>query len=176
MSVTVRPAGPQDVPGICTVRIRSWQEGYRGIVPQDFLDGLRIADEIARWEARAGTAGFLAGDAVAVEGGEVVGWSSTGDYRAEDGEQPPPGPRCGELNAIYVLPGRWGAGIGGALMADALAGLAAAGRSPVLLWVLRDNDQARRFYERHGWRPDGATHTYEVGGATLPEVRYRIGP
>jgi hypothetical protein len=41
------------------------------------------------------------------------------------------------------------------------------------LWVLASNEQARRFYEAAGWRPDGGAQTIELGGATLEEVRYR---
>jgi GNAT superfamily N-acetyltransferase len=29
------------------------------------------------------------------------------------------------------------------------------------LWVLEQNTRARRFYERHGWRPDGRTQPCE---------------
>jgi RimJ/RimL family protein N-acetyltransferase len=35
------------------------------------------------------------------------------------------------------------------------------------------NGRARRFYERAGWRPDGAEKTEEWAGARVPEVRYR---
>jgi len=42
----------------------------------------------------------------------------------------------------------------------------------VVLWVLRDNSRARRFYERAGFAPDGVTDVLErLGGVT--EVRYR---
>lgn len=40
--------------------------------------------------------------------------------------------------------------------------------------MLDANERARRFYERQGWRPDGAEKTEEHSGATLHEVRYRI--
>jgi RimJ/RimL family protein N-acetyltransferase len=41
-----------------------------------------------------------------------------------------------------------------------------------VLWVLRDNTRARRFYERAGFAPDGATDVLDrLGGVT--EVRYR---
>jgi ribosomal protein S18 acetylase RimI-like enzyme len=180
MTVSCRPARPDDVEGICTVRIRAWQQGYRGTVPQDFLDSLTVEAEVARWRSRIAEAGLLPGNSVAVRDGVVVGWSSVGRYRAdEDGDEvaggPAPGPDAGEINAIYVLPERWGAGIGRALMAYSMDRLAADGLSPALLWVLRDNARARRFYERYGFRLDGASHTYEVGGAVLPEVRYRFG-
>jgi hypothetical protein len=40
------------------------------------------------------------------------------------------------------------------------------------LWVLRDNWRARRFYERAGFAPDGATNVLTGLGDVL-EVRYR---
>jgi len=35
------------------------------------------------------------------------------------------------------------------------------------LWVLRDNQRARRFYERLGWQPDGRTSSESYGGVEL---------
>jgi len=44
-----------------------------------------------------------------------------------------------------------------------------------VLWVLRENRRARRFYELAGWSADGAAKDAELlGGLTLPEVRYRL--
>ena len=43
----------------------------------------------------------------------------------------------------------------------------------MLLWVLVANERARRFYERAGFHADGPVVDFEVGGATLPEMRYR---
>ena len=52
-----------------------------------------------------------------------------------------------EVDGLYVLPQECGAGVGSALL-EALA--------PVhQLWVLEDNDHARRWYERRGWRSSG---------------------
>jgi uncharacterized spore protein YtfJ/GNAT superfamily N-acetyltransferase len=82
---------------------------------------------------------------VAEESGRVVG------FVAVDG---------GELSALYVLPELWGRGVGHRL-------LEAAG--PVrVLWVLEANERGRSFYERHGWRPDGAVQTV----AGVRELRY----
>jgi RimJ/RimL family protein N-acetyltransferase len=54
-----------------------------------------------------------------------------------------------------------------------LARTRAARYQSVVLWVLKDNTRARRFYERAGFAPDGATHVLEgLGGVT--EVRYRL--
>jgi GNAT superfamily N-acetyltransferase len=67
-----------------------------------------------------------------------------------------------QLDALYVLPEFWGRRIGRRL-------LEAAGNVS-RLWVLDDNWQARRFYESHGWRPDGEARKTAFG---VGEVLYR---
>jgi len=54
------------------------------------------------------------------------------------------------LDTLYVMPGVRGAGLGLRLMDAALPG-----RRPAYLWVISDNVDAIRFYERHGFHPDG---------------------
>jgi GNAT superfamily N-acetyltransferase len=167
MDVDCRPATPADLPAIAEIRVRSWQDAYRGSVPQDYLDRLDPAVELARRRDRP-----LDGQHVAELGGNVVGWLAVGPYRADEGEQVP-GPSCGEVGAIYALPEVWGRGVGRALMTYGLGELRRLGLQPVLLWVLAANERARRFYQAAGFRADGMTADFEVGGATLPELRYR---
>lgn len=50
-----------------------------------------------------------------------------------------------------------GRGVGHALLHEAI------GTAPAYLWVLDGNDRAIRFYERQGFRLDGATKTEPVG-------------
>jgi len=165
--IVCRPATSADLPAIAAVRIRSWQAAYRGSVPQDYLDGLDVDAETTRWKSRS-----LDGHHVAVVDGSVVGWLHAGPYRADEGEDVP-GPSCGEVSAIYALPEVWGLGVGRRLLAYGLEELRRLGLSPVLLWVLVANERARRFYERAGFHADGPVVGFEVGGATLPEMRYR---
>ena len=51
--------------------------------------------------------------------------------------------------------------------------LAALGYRAAVLWVLPENQRARRLYERTGWQADGAERTEELRGLVLSEVRYR---
>jgi GNAT superfamily N-acetyltransferase len=102
--------------------------------------------------------------------GRIVGFVHGGRYRDDDD----PTTGCGEVYALYVLPEAQGSGAGGALLGAAVAHLRSRRMTPVLLWVLRDNIRSRRFYERCGLVFDGAEHVYEVAGAALPEVRYRL--
>ena len=40
--VTLRDATPADALDIATVHVESWQVGYRGLMPDEVLDGLSI--------------------------------------------------------------------------------------------------------------------------------------
>ena len=76
----------------------------------------------------------------------------------------------GEVEHLYVAPGRQGQGTGSRLLR-----LAQARGAPLELWVFRRNEPAQAFYRRHGFRPvretDGA-HNEE----REPDVRLRWEP
>ena len=80
--------------------------------------------------------------------------------------------QAAELYALYVHPDWWSTGTGRALLDRALARTTAAGYADIVLWVLRDNARARRFYERAGFSPDGASNVLDgLGG--VEELRYQ---
>jgi GNAT superfamily N-acetyltransferase len=60
------------------------------------------------------------------------------------------------LDALYVVPEFWGAGVAPAIHDRALELVGELGSKRCHLWVLEDNTRARRFYERRGWRQNGA--------------------
>jgi GNAT superfamily N-acetyltransferase len=61
------------------------------------------------------------------------------------------------LDGLYVLPDHWGREVGRALHDRVLDRLRERGSHHCHLWVLEENERARRFYERHGWRENGTT-------------------
>lgn len=162
----LRAATPADALAVARVHVRSWQVGYRGLLPQGYLDGLRP-------EARARRYTF--GDAerqrpltvVAVERGVICGFATTGPAR--DGDV------CGggELLAIYVDPDYWGSGVGRLLIKDARGRLSRDSATEAVLWVMAANDRAMRFYQADGWASDGTRRTEEIWGVAADEVRYR---
>ena len=83
----------------------------------------------------------------------MLAWQSYGD--------------TAEIIAVHSLPESWGAGLGHALLKEALEQI---GEKPVFLWAFKENRRARRFYEKHGFRWDGTERTSDFDGA--PEVRY----
>ena len=170
--MSIRRAQPSDAGDLATVHVRSWQAAYRGLLPQDYLDGLDPAGpRTARWERRLAERDWPRGGVlVAQDAGQVVGVANFCPTRDADLD-----PACtGEITMIYLRPAAWGRGHGRDLMVAALAALGQAGYGDAALWVLDTNQRARRFYEAGGWQPDGAAKQEpSPGGFLLSEVRYR---
>jgi GNAT superfamily N-acetyltransferase len=162
----IREATLDDARGIAVVHIATWQDAYRGIVPDDVLDTMDVDARTARWhEGISAPEGPIR---VATDDAKVVGWACYGPSRDDDARGP-----VGELYGIYVSSSYWGTGVGPALMDDALAWLRV--HFPVsTLWTLDANARARRFYERTGWTFDGTTKIDDRGTYVLDEVRYRL--
>nr|WP_204341913.1 GNAT family N-acetyltransferase [Micromonospora terminaliae] len=102
---------------------------------------------------------------VAERDGRLVGFSYLGPDDEGD-------PATGLLNAIHLEPAERGRGTGRALMVDALDAMRARGWSRAVLWVLRDNAAARRFYERGGWTTTGGQRDDLIGTVVVPQLRY----
>ncbi|GAA0360860.1 hypothetical protein GCM10010319_42950 [Streptomyces blastmyceticus] len=96
----------------------------------------------------------------------VVGWVSFGPYRGAEAD-------TGELYALYVHPRLIGTGVGRMLLTAVHTDAVTCDFRTLLLWVLRDNPRARRFYELAGYAPDGAVQYDDYDGIPVPEVRYR---
>lgn len=63
----------------------------------------------------------------------------------------------GEIISFYTHPNERGKGYGGLLIEEAVRRMNKGGYERVFVFVLRENEKARRFYARHGFSWDG-TH------------------
>ena len=159
-----------DIDAVSELRVRGWQFAYAGLIPQPYLDALDPAEDAARRrEHLASRRGRPVPSLVAEDDGEIIGWASWGPYRPDTA---PSAPGDTELYALYVRPDRIGTGTGRALMTAVLDAVSATPSSRVLLWVLRGNTRARRFYGAAGFTPDGEEADIEIDGTDVPEVRY----
>ena len=170
MDVDIRRATPADAEAIASVHLDSWDAAYRGLIADAYIDLLlsRRQERADRWRTILETADGDDRTWVVERAGEVLGFCGTGPARDEDAIV-----GTGEVLALYLRPGVVGTGIGRQLFAHAVVDLHERGYAPLTLWVLRQNDRGRRFYEAAGWRPDGAQKVETRPGASLDEVRYR---
>jgi GNAT superfamily N-acetyltransferase len=133
--------------------IASWQESYRGIVPDHVLAAFDIDERAKMWERRL--ADFPHATKVAVENGVVIGFATAGPD---------------ELNALYVRARRQGSGV-----ADELID-AAIGDRPCSLWVFDANPRAQAFYRKHGFVASGERKVEPFSGAMeIRMVRFTGG-
>jgi GNAT superfamily N-acetyltransferase len=173
----IRSASTADAAEISSVQRDSWLAAYEGIIVHEIIDRVTAPDDGARvrqvfrvrpWQRTI----------VAVAQPGIVGYASFGPEL--DVFAPWPHPispagqqgQIGEVYALYVRPAWWSTGTGRALMDHVLAKVSRAGYPCVILWVLERNARARKFYERAGFRPDGASHVLEGLGGVI-EIRYR---
>jgi GNAT superfamily N-acetyltransferase len=129
------------------VIVRSWQETYRGLMPDRVLDDPGFVAARERfWTAAHVDERYRANRiAVAERDGAVIGVAMAGPP-----ESPEPGWRV-HLYVLYVFAAHHGTGAGAALLeAVVYPGESAA------LWVADPNPRAQAFYRKHGFVPDGA--------------------
>ena len=113
---------------------------------------------VARWRLRleVDEAGARVASALD-ETGETIGLAAAGATRDPDA------PTAWELYSINVVTQQQASGVADDLMQ------ATSGDRDLTLWVAAENARAQRFYDRHGFRIEGATRMHEVTGA--PEMR-----
>jgi GNAT superfamily N-acetyltransferase len=171
LTIKLREARAGDEPAVADIHVRAWQEAYRGLIPDEFLDELDPDDRVAAYAFEADGVDAPT-TLVAVQEGEDCGEVILGFAtfcRSRDVDTPD----HGEVAALYVDPDRYEGGVGRMLMREARRRLWEEGFSDALLWVLDGNDRAARFYEREGWAPDGATRVEEPYGVVSNVSRFR---
>jgi ribosomal protein S18 acetylase RimI-like enzyme len=161
----IREAVEADANAMGHLHVRAWQSAYRGVMPDEYLDGLQADDRIAMWQSHISRTD-LPPLLVAVVADEVVGFAVFGDERSASAS-------CGELYAINLDPAHWGKGIGRVLLRQVTQALVAMGYTEAVLWVEPDNERARALYESEGWVADGGVSTEEILGVTVTDIRYR---
>ena len=143
-TIAVRRATAGDAPAIARVRVDSWRSTYRGMIPDAYLDGMKVEASTALWDRVLTAAPNTACVFVAEHGTDIVGFSAGNRLRE---------PKHGfdaELAAVYLRREFQRAGLGRRLVgavAETQRALAATG---LLTWVIAGNKPARAFYEGLG--------------------------
>lgn len=160
----IRAATTGDAAAIAAVHVTGWRETYTGLLPDAMLAGLDEGERAQRWARMLGDGETRA--FVAEQGGAIIGFAS-GNPQRDAGLRD--GGFAGEIGAIYLLRRAQGLGLGRVLMAAAARDLRDRGFAAASLWALRDNLQARGFYERLGGEIVSAREERR-GGTILHEL------
>ena len=187
-ALTIRPATPNDAQSIARIRVQGWRFAYQGLISQDYLDSLSVAEDTERMRGYLsqlpqnsppsrsasvqGSDGEKRSFMLAVRDDVVLGFChfSAAPNNADRVERATPGGEMvGRLHSLYVGPDALGQGIGHTLMSQALSTFTAWGCERAHLWVLEGNSRAISFYERQGWQLTGDTKVDRSFGPELHE-------
>lgn len=158
--MVIRSAVPDDALAVATVHVRAWQQGFKDLLPADYLAKLEPADRARRYTFGI-TDGSKPQTIVALIDDAIVGFATTGIVEGE-----------ALLHALYVDPDRWGSGVGRALIAEAKQDLRKTGKREAFLWSMVGNTRADRFYTADGWKLVGEPKVEQVWGTAVHEQRY----
>ena len=158
----IRKAESRDKGDIANIYVESWKFTYKGIIPQDFLDGLDKDKYLARMSGE-----YVPDEVVFEVDGQVAGLAKLIDYRDDDLED------SGGIKTIYFLPQYIGKGYGIILLKWLVEKARSDGLRNIIVWGLSENKRAGRAYKKAGFIMD-RTRFIEIGGKHLEETRYII--
>ena len=140
MKYIIRKMKREDVKDVSHVITIAWNETYRGIVSDDFLDGLYL-NELER--ANNSYNNFNDNDNhqfVLEVDSKVVGYMNVGESDVSD---------CGEIHALYIINGYKGYGYGKKLIEVGIKELKSIGYNKMIIGCL-DRNKSNEFYKHIG--------------------------
>ena len=133
----IRDAERSEFPALAALQIRSWQNVYRGIMPDAYLDHEIEQDMHTRWASLQPSGDDLV---LVAERGEISGfitiWCKPDPF----------------IDNLHVDPGQRSGGIGQRLMQATAHRLRRNGYDSMSLYVAAQNERAAAFYRRLGGR------------------------
>lgn len=164
MSSIIKTATINDVNIISEIYALSWKSAYKGIVPQKYLDELKLDYWVPRFQGwmleNCLKACILYVDNIPVG---CVTYRNSRDEKL---------PAWGEIPSIYLHPDYYHKGYGKNLLTYALYKLKNDGYTNCYLWVLSENNNAIKFYEQNGFKFNGDTCISIIMNNNLTELRY----
>jgi GNAT superfamily N-acetyltransferase len=168
-TVTVRDGDIDDVTQIAQIHVTTWQDAYKGILPENFLNGLSVDRRANQWKESVknnqttGQNGLF----VVSDNGKVYGFAACGAARDKEFSG------YGELFAIYVTPEFQKHGYGQKLFEKVKTFLKAKGFTRAYVWSLEKNTPAHNAYEKWGANiVDGQTKPVELEDKKFLEIAH----
>lgn len=142
--------------GKAYVHYKSWHETYSTLVNTEYMNTITL-EKFTKIAYKRPESSIIAKD-----GDTVIGFADCGVYRADTSLE------YGEVYSIYVLEAYQGKKVGYMLMNAVLSNLV--DYNKIVVWVLKGNEKAIRFYEKYGFVFDG-TEAEIMLGTSNTELR-----
>ena len=163
----IRVATEADLQAVAQIHIASWQDAYKGIIPDALLAGRSVEGFLSGWRStfakHPANINVAASQVGGIQGfccaGPVVDAVRNSSFAFE-------------IYGLHVSPNSRRQGIGAALLRDAFARARDRERmNSAIVWTLSDLRLSRTFYEREGGKVV-KSGLWTIGEFALPEVAY----
>lgn len=163
MEYKIRWANINDSKRLGYVHSQTWKTAYKNIVPEKVLNEITPKKREKYFRKAIKNKEETA---VLIVDNKVVGFITLGKCRDNDYDS-----SVGEIWGIYILSAYWRKGLGRSLINWGVDELANRGYKKITLWVLKDNKNSRKFYEKMGFINDGSEEIIKLG-KNLEKIRY----
>lgn len=132
----------EDQTAIAKIKIDSWKYTYKGIIDEEYLSSLNYQEQTDKYIASFAEYKKSVLIAEHQKTKEIVGYSCFSTEPNEYAES--------ELISIYLNPKHLRKGIGSCLLRETIKELKKYNKKNMILWCLKDNTKAIKFYEKMG--------------------------
>ncbi|MGI9550674.1 MAG: GNAT family N-acetyltransferase [Aurantibacter sp.] len=162
--VAFRSAKETDAEAVAALHAKSWQQNYRGVFSDQFLDQEVVGERLSVWKERLANPPENQFVRLAEIDNKFVGFvCGYFDDHSEYGTL---------IDNLHVNSEFIGQRIGEKLMVDAARFLEEKNRTSMYLWVLVNNTKAIRFYERIGGKSLETVNDFDIGDREITKTRY----
>lgn len=158
--LSIKPLTPADAQAVSTLHLYIWKQAYAPIFGADRLQHLPQEESRATWLERMHASGYNGLGLWQQE--RFVGFAGWGEIA----------PTTAEIFHFYLHPDLWGGGTASWFMQHLLQLLQHKGYLQVVLWVLKGNERAQRFYQKQGFVPAHLEKQRHKWALTLEEVQF----
>jgi GNAT superfamily N-acetyltransferase len=162
-NLKIRRATANDGEAIARLFMRVWRISLKEFVPEGFLEQFQHDIQKQKYAARAADPEWLL--FVAESGFRIVGMIGAKENDSE------PLLYKKQIKSMYVDPNFQSQGIGAALLDRIFLELRGMEVGNVMLWCIKSNERAARFYEKHGGKRIENVKT-PAEYAAMPHVIY----
>jgi len=162
--VEIRLARPSDAPDMAEIIMRSWETAYKDILPPEYI---REKNAVRPEQYKRAITDENTNSYIIRRGDKTVGVMRIDSPQDGDADG-----SCYELHNIYLHPDYFRQGIGTLAMEFAFQKARDLGKKIMLVWVISDNINAIRFYEKCGFAADGCKREKDAG-KILTSIRMR---
>lgn len=150
----------KDIEKVAKIITEDCKIAYKGIIDDEYLKNLDYKDKEKSIREK-----YQKQKSIVLEEGIVKGYSRFGENRDEEKD-------LGELYALYVEADERGKKIGEKLLRKTASILKERGYKEMVIWCLKENKKARKFYEKMGGKLY-KTRNIEIGNKEYAEVCYK---